>query len=35
MTMLNGERYVVDHRDRAISFGQVSQLDGRHALPPS
>jgi hypothetical protein len=34
MAVLDGERYVVDYRDGAISFGQVSQLDGRHALPP-
>src|SRR5262245_61124612 len=34
MTMLDGERYVVDHRDIAISLGQVPQLDRRHALPP-
>jgi hypothetical protein len=34
MTMLDGQRYVVDHGDLAVSLGQIPQLDGRHALPP-
>ena len=33
MTVLDRERYVVDHRGRAISLGQIPQFDRRHALP--
>jgi hypothetical protein len=34
VTVFDRERYVVDNRDSAISLGQVSQLDRRHALLP-
>jgi hypothetical protein len=39
MAVLDGERYIVDHRDIAISLAQASQLNRRHArflpsIPP-
>ena len=35
LAVLDGERYVVDHRGVAIALGQAPQLDRRHAILPS
>ena len=34
LAVLDGQRYVVHHRDVAIALGQATQFNRRHANPP-